>query len=75
MRIAPVKFVKMRENLLVSRETLGRMCGVSYKTVISVEEGAQSRLETVRKIVNGLGMTVEEAIASGLLVFGPLDGD
>ncbi len=51
---------KYRENLLISKAELARRAGISPITLTRVEEGYPSRLDTKRKIIIALGLTVTD---------------
>jgi hypothetical protein len=40
---------------------LAKRAGVSGKVVLKLEAGLPVRLESLRKVIEGLGLTVEEA--------------
>lgn len=50
----------LRENQLMSKAELARKAGVSTLTVDRVEAGLSCRLDTKRKIILALGMTVAD---------------
>lgn len=50
----------LRESQLLSKAELARRAGVSALTIDRVERGEACRLDTKRKIILALGMTVEE---------------
>jgi DNA-binding XRE family transcriptional regulator len=50
----------IREDQLMSKAELARKAGVSTLTVDRVEAGLSCRLDTKRKIILALGMTVAE---------------
>ena len=51
---------KYREKLLLSKSELARKAGVSVLTVDRVEKGGKCRMETKRKILLALGLSLEE---------------
>ncbi len=51
---------KLREALLMSKAELARRAGVSTLTVDRVEKGKDCRMETKRKIIIALGLTLAE---------------
>jgi predicted transcriptional regulator len=51
---------KIRENLLMSKAELARKSGLSALTIDRVESGHSCRLDTKRKIILALGMTLSE---------------
>ena len=50
----------IREGLLLSKSELARKAGVSPLTIDRVEKGCPCRLETKRKIIEGLGFKLSE---------------
>lgn len=50
----------LRESQLMSKAELARKAGVSSLTIDRVEAGSSCRLDTKRKIILALGMTVAE---------------
>jgi DNA-binding XRE family transcriptional regulator len=51
---------KLRESRLLSKAELARKAGLSALTIDRVEAGMPCRMDTKRKIILALGMTVEE---------------
>lgn len=51
---------KYREKLLLSKSELARKAGVSVLTVDRVERGGKCRMETKRKILLALGLSLDE---------------
>jgi len=51
---------KLREERLLSKAELARKAGVSALTIDRVESGLACRMDTKRKIILALGMTIEE---------------
>jgi DNA-binding XRE family transcriptional regulator len=51
---------KLREEHLLSKAELARRAGVSALTIDRIEAGMSCRLDTKRKIIFGLGMSVKE---------------
>jgi len=51
---------KMREKLLMSKSELARKAGVSVLTIDRIEKNGESRMETKRKILLALGLSLEE---------------
>jgi DNA-binding XRE family transcriptional regulator len=62
---------KLREDRLLSKAELARKAGVSALTIDRVEAGMPCRMDTKRKIILALGMTVAEKDK----VFTPGDDD
>lgn len=50
----------LREEILLSKAELARKAGVSPLTVDRIENGAECRLDTKRKIILALGKKLEE---------------
>ena len=50
----------LREDQLLSKAELARRAGVSVLTLDRVEKGAACRLDTKRKIILALGLTVQD---------------
>jgi DNA-binding XRE family transcriptional regulator len=51
---------KLREEHLLSKAELARRAGVSALTIDRIEAGMTCRLDTKRKIILGLGLSVTE---------------
>ena len=51
---------RLREDMLLSKAELARRAGVSVLTIDRVERGAPCRVDTKRKIILALGMTVTD---------------
>ena len=51
---------KLREDRLLSKAELARKSGLSALTIDRVEAGLPCRMDTKRKIILALGMTIEE---------------
>jgi transcriptional regulator with XRE-family HTH domain len=51
---------KTRERLLMSKSELARKAGVSVLTIDRIEKGGRSRMETKRKVLLALGLSIEE---------------
>jgi predicted transcriptional regulator len=51
---------RLREDLLLSKAELARRAGVSSLTIDRIEAGKDCRLDTKRKIILGLGLTLAE---------------
>ena len=50
----------IRLNKLMSRTELSRKAGVSYKTIINIENGKPCRIDTKRKIILALGFELSD---------------
>ena len=57
--------VKMRKKKDWSQEKLAREAGISYNTLIKIERGGikNPKIETVIKLANALGTTIDELVA------------
>jgi DNA-binding XRE family transcriptional regulator len=51
---------RLREDRLLSKAELARRAGVSPLTIDRIESGKPCRMDTKRKIILALGMTIEE---------------
>lgn len=51
---------KLREDRLLSKAELARRAGVSPLTIDRIESGKPCRMDTKRKIILALGMTIED---------------
>lgn len=51
---------QLREDQLLSKAELARRAGVSVLTIDRVERGAECRVDTKRKIILALGLTVTD---------------
>ena len=51
---------RLREDQLLSKAELARRAGVSSLTIDRIEAGKDCRLDTKRKIILGLGLTLAE---------------
>ncbi len=60
MRKTRTNLQKLREEHLLSKAELARRAGVSALTIDRIEAGMSCRLDTKRKIILGLGMSVKE---------------
>ncbi len=58
------KVKRLREKLGLSQERLARLADVSNNTIINIESGKQQNptIETVKKIANALGVSIEELV-------------
>jgi DNA-binding XRE family transcriptional regulator len=61
MKINGEAFKLARERRLYGAQHLAKVAEVSPGCVKVLESGGVPRLETLRKIINALGMTIEEA--------------
>ncbi|TMA16907.1 MAG: helix-turn-helix transcriptional regulator [Deltaproteobacteria bacterium] len=52
---------KFREAALMAKAELARKAGVSESTVDRIEAGHECRMETKRKILLALGLTIQES--------------
>lgn len=67
MKINGEAFRKMRENLLLSQYHLAKLAGVTPNVVKSIEQGGLPRLQSIRKLLSVLNLTVQEAYQDKLL--------
>jgi len=51
---------KMREAKMLSKTELARLAGISLLTLNRIEEGKDCRMETKRKILLALGLSIEQ---------------
>lgn len=51
---------EIREQKLISKAELGRRAGVSAVTIDRIEEGKSCRVDTMRKLLLGLGLRLED---------------
>jgi len=51
---------KLREEKLISKAELARLAGVAPATIDRIEQGAECRMETKRKIILALGLSLAE---------------
>jgi len=51
---------KIREDLLVSKAELARKAGISALTIDRIEKGMPCRMDTMRKIILALGLTLKD---------------
>lgn len=54
------KLLEWRKRLLISRSELARKTGLSIVTIARIEKGKQCRLDTMKKILLGLGMDIKD---------------
>ena len=52
---------RFRESQLMAKAELARRAGVSESTIDRIEAGKECRMETKRKILFALGLTVQES--------------
>lgn len=60
LRKARNNLQKLREAQLLSKAELARRAGISTLTIDRIESGLDCRLDTKRKIILALGMSLEE---------------
>lgn len=56
----PNKVKEFRDNLMMSKAELARKAGISVQTLNRIERGEPCRVDTQRKILEALNLTVEE---------------
>lgn len=54
------KLLEWRKKLLISRSELARKTGLSVITIARIESGKPCRLDTMKKILLGLGMDIRD---------------
>lgn len=62
------KFIDRRTKMLMNRADLAMRSGVTWNTVQRLEEGYHVRADSLRKILAGLGLTVDQGLELGFLV-------
>ena len=71
VRIDGRKLRQWRERRLLTLRQLGAQSGVQFHTIHAIESGKQEpRASTLRKLVDALGIPVEE-----ILAFDPINGE
>ncbi len=56
----PNKVKEFRDNLMMSKAELARKAGISVQTLNRIERGEACRVDTQRKILEALGIKVED---------------
>lgn len=51
---------KIREEMLISKAELARKAGISALTIDRIEKGMPCRMDTMRKIILALGLTLKD---------------
>jgi transcriptional regulator with XRE-family HTH domain len=59
--------IRYRESRLLSRYELARKAGLSPSSVYRIENGLEVSTSTQRKVIVALGLTMETAVAKGVL--------
>ncbi|MCX7770473.1 MAG: helix-turn-helix transcriptional regulator [Proteobacteria bacterium] len=54
------RVLEWRKKLLMSRSELARRSGLSVVTITRIENGKPCRMDTMKKILQGLGLSVED---------------
>ncbi len=54
------RVLEWRKKLLMSRSELARRSGLSIVTITRIENGKPCRMDTMKKILHGLGLSVED---------------
>jgi predicted transcriptional regulator len=67
MKIDGEAFKKARMRQLLSSFGLAKQAGVSPNIVRNLELGKPPRLDSVRKVILALGLTIEEAVDSRMI--------
>ena len=60
VKVAPNNVRKVREGLLLSKAELARRAKISVLTIDRVEKGMACRMDTKRKIILSLGLTLSD---------------
>jgi transcriptional regulator with XRE-family HTH domain len=62
--VESIRIKRLREKLGLSQEKLARLADVSNNTIINIEAGKQQNptVETIKKIANALGVSIEELV-------------
>ncbi len=60
MKKHPNQVRKLREQKLMSKAELARLAGVSAVTIDRIENGEKCRMETKRKIILALGLSLAD---------------
>ena len=63
------KLRKYREDHLISKAELARKANISPITLGRIEQGCPCRLETKRKIIQALGLQVEQKNQAAIVLF------
>jgi predicted transcriptional regulator len=67
MKVNGAAFKKIRENRLLGPYNLAKRAGISPSIIKSIEQGGTPRLESIRKVLTALDLTVQDAYSMGLL--------
>lgn len=67
MNIHRERFKSYREARMLSRQEAAKMCGLSHETIRKLEETGDVSLGTLRKFLDGMGLSVAHAVGLGLL--------
>jgi DNA-binding phage protein len=67
MKVNGAAFRKMRESRLMGPYNLAKQAGISPSIIKSIETGGSPRLESIRKVLAALGLSVQEAYEQKLL--------
>lgn len=59
-RVIPLR--EWRERRLLTQRALAERSGVAQSTIVRLERGEPAEIRTIRKLVQALGMAVEEAM-------------
>lgn len=57
---SPNNVRKIREERMMSKAELARRAGVSVQTINRLEKGMDCRLDTKRKVITALGLTLQD---------------
>jgi NurA-like 5'-3' nuclease len=63
------KFKQYRISQMLGLQEAQRNSGLSLSTYVRLEKGGGLTMATLRKAIEGLGLTIEQARAKGLVVY------
>jgi predicted transcriptional regulator len=67
MKINGPAFTKARQDLLLGLVELSNKAEVTFKTLLRVERSQSVKLVSLRKIIEALGLTIEEALSKKMI--------
>ena len=67
MIINPENFIKYRESRLMSKGDLALACDLSWQTITVIEHGRPVTPRTIRRVLKGLNLSVDDAYRLGIL--------
>jgi DNA-binding XRE family transcriptional regulator len=68
MKINGAVLKKIREGNLISASKLASLSNISMQTIYLMERGKQVKIENIRKVLEGLELTLDDARAQGLII-------